>query len=421
MSTIKLSQLAETLIASEIVRLGAAIKEKIRNGEEIFNYTIGDFDSSIFPIPQGLQDEIISAYEQHYTTYPAAEGELALRKAVSGFINEFEGIDYNSNEILIAAGGRPLIYSAYRTVVDKGDKVIYPVPSWNNNHYVHFTEGEHVIIESTRENNFMPTASQIAPHIKGATLLALCSPLNPTGTTFSKEELEAICDLVLAENEQRLPGEKKLYLLYDQIYWTLVFGDTIHYNPVSLRPAMKAFTIFIDGISKAFAATGVRVGWAMAPAEVIAKMRSMNSHLGSWAPLAEQVAVSRYLLKTNEVKDFLRHFKAEILFRLQEIYKGIIALKEQGYLVDSIAPQAAIYLTVQINLVGKKLADGTTLQNQEEVTSFILDKAKLALVPFKAFGAGKGNSWYRISVGCCKKEDIERIIANLKQAMDMLS
>ncbi len=421
MSTIKLSQLAETLNASEIVRLGATIKEKIGNGEEIFNYTIGDFDSSIFPIPQGLQDEIIKAYEQHHTTYPAAEGELALRKAVSGFINEFEGIDYNSNEILIAAGGRPLIYSAFRTVVDKGDKVIYPVPSWNNNHYVHFTEGEHIIIESTRENNFMPTASQIAPHIKGATLLALCSPLNPTGTTFSKEELEAICDLVLEENEQRLPEEKKLYLLYDQIYWTLVFGDTEHYNPVSLRPAMKAYTIFIDGISKAFAATGVRVGWAMAPAELIVKMRSINSHIGSWAPMAEQVAVSCYLQKTNDIKDFLRHFKAEILLRLQEIYKGIIALKEQGYHVDSIAPQAAIYLTVQINLVGKKLADGTTLQNQEEVTSFILDKAKLALVPFKAFGAGKGNSWYRISVGCCKKEDIEKIITNLKQAMDMLS
>jgi aspartate aminotransferase len=81
----------------------------------------------------------------------------------------------------------------------------------------------------------MPTASQIAPHVKGATLLALCSPLNPTGTTFNKEELEAICDLVIAENEQRKDGEKKLYLMYDQIYWTLTFGDTNHYNPVSFE------------------------------------------------------------------------------------------------------------------------------------------------------------------------------------------
>jgi aspartate aminotransferase len=124
-----------------------------------------------------------------------------------------------------------LIYAIYRAIVDKGDKVIYPVPSWNNNHYVHFTGGEHIMIEAMRENNFMPTAEQIRPHVKGASLIAVCSPLNPTGTTFTKHELEAICDLVIEENQQRKEGEKKLYLMYDQIYWTLTFGDTVHYNP----------------------------------------------------------------------------------------------------------------------------------------------------------------------------------------------
>ncbi|HSN60372.1 MAG TPA: pyridoxal phosphate-dependent aminotransferase, partial [Ferruginibacter sp.] len=235
MGSHKLSHLAETLIGSEIVKLGGIIKEKISKGDHIYNYTIGDFDSSQFPIPEELEKEIIAAYQNGYTTYPAADGELDLRNAVSNFISKNEGIDYTPQEILIAAGGRPLIYSIYRAIVDKGDKVIYPVPSWNNNHYVHFTEGEHVMIEATRENNFMPTADQIRPHIKGAALIAVCSPLNPTGTTFTKTELEAICDLVIEENEQRKEGEKKLYLMYDQIYWTLTFGDTIHYNPVSLR------------------------------------------------------------------------------------------------------------------------------------------------------------------------------------------
>ncbi len=102
----------------------------------------------------------------------------------------------------------------------------------------------------------MPTAEQIRSHVKGASLLALCSPLNPTGTVFGKEELAEICDVVLEENATRGEGEKKLYLLYDQIYWTLTYGDTEHYNPVSLRPEMKKYTVFIDGISKAFAATG---------------------------------------------------------------------------------------------------------------------------------------------------------------------
>src|SRR6476619_5350968 len=103
----KLSQLAETLIGSEIVRLGADIKEKIKQGEKIYNFTIGDFDSAIFPIPQKLEEEIIEAYKSGFTNYPPAEGIMALRESVSSFIKNREGLDYSANEILIAAGGRP--------------------------------------------------------------------------------------------------------------------------------------------------------------------------------------------------------------------------------------------------------------------------------------------------------------------------
>jgi aspartate aminotransferase len=421
MSANKFSQLAQTLIGSEIVSLGAVIKEKIKQGNKIYNYTIGDFDSSVFPIPQELENEITAAYKNRDTTYPPADGIAELREAVSKFIGEREGLQYTTNEILIAAGGRPLIYAAFRAIVDKGDKVIYPVPSWNNNHYVHFTEGEHVLIESKLENNFMPTAAEIAPHIKGAALLALCSPLNPTGTTFTKKELAAICDLVIAENEQRAAGEKKLYLLYDQIYWTLTFGETEHYNPVSLNPKMKEYTIFIDGISKAFAATGVRVGWSMGPADLINKMKAINSHVGAWAPMAEQNAVAKYLLQKENIDNYFSTFKAAIEQRLRSIYNGIIDLKAQGFAVDAVAPQAAIYLTVQINLTGKKTAEGKILENQSDVTAYILNEAKIAIVPFYAFGASKNSNWYRLSVGTCKIEEIEEMLEMLKVALVKLN
>ena len=196
----KLSHLSETLIGSEIVKLGGEIREKMRQGEKIYNFTVGDFDPSIFPIPKELEDEIVTAYRNHFTNYPAAEGNLDLREAIASFMKEWEKLDYSLSEILVASGGRPLIYATYRAICDKGDKVIYAVPSWNNNHYTHFVEGEHVVIEATAENNFMPTADDIRPHIKEATLISLCSPQNPTGTTFSKKEMEAICDLVLEEN-----------------------------------------------------------------------------------------------------------------------------------------------------------------------------------------------------------------------------
>ena len=421
MGTGKLSRLAETLIGSEIVKLGADIKEKIKQGNKIYNYTIGDFDSSIFPIPQQLEEEIIAAYRHHDTTYPPGEGILELRDAVSKFIAAREGIDYNTSEILISNGGRPLIYAAFRAIVDKGDKVIYPVPSWNNNHYVHFNEGEHIVIESRLENNFMPTAAEIAPHIKGATLLALCSPLNPTGTTFSKTELEAICDLVIEENKQRSADEKKLYLMYDQIYWTLTYGDTQHYNPVSLRPEIKAHTIFVDGISKSFAATGVRVGWALGPTNVIAKMKAINSHVGSWAPMAEQNALAKYLVQTDNIDKYFAHFKSELAERLRSIYEGFQKLKATGFSVDAVAPQAAIYLTIQINLVGKKTAEGKLLEKQSDVTNYLLDEAKLAVVPFYAFGASVNSSWYRLSVGTCKKEEIGEMLGMLEAALKKLS
>jgi aspartate aminotransferase len=417
----KLSKLAETLIGSEIVKLGADIKEKIKQGDKIYNFTIGDFDSSIFPIPKELEDAIIAAYQTHHTTYPPAEGISELRESVASFIQRRQGLTFRSNEILIAAGGRPLIYTAYRAIVDKGDKVIYAVPSWNNNHYVHFTEGEHIVIESKVQNNFMPTAGDLEPHIKDAVLVALCSPLTPTGTTFTREELEKICDLIIAENKQRGPGQKKLYLLYDQIYWTLTYGSIHHVDPVSINPEMKGYTIFIDGISKAFASTGVRVGWALGPAYIMEKMKAINSHLGAWAPMAEQHAVARYLLQDDAISHYFRAFKAALEERLIRIYTGFRELKGAGYPVDAVSPQAAIYLTVQFNLVGMTVKGGKPLATQSDVTSYLLNEAKLAIVPFAAFGAPTGNSWYRLSVGTCKLDEIDEMLGKLKAALENLA
>lgn len=278
----KLSHLSETLIGSEIVKLGGEIKEKILQGERIYNFTVGDFDPSIFPIPKELEDAIVDAYRKHFTNYPAAEGNLDLREAVLSFTKDTEGLDYGISEVLVASGGRPLIYATFRAICDKGDKIIYAVPSWNNNHYTHFVGGEHIVVEAKADNNFMPSAEDIRPFIREATLIALCSPQNPTGTTFKKEVLEAICDLVLEENKRRSPNEKKLYVMYDQMYWHLTFGTIQHYNPVSLRPEMRNYTIFIDAVSKVFAATGIRVGWSFGPSVIINKMKAILTHLGAW-------------------------------------------------------------------------------------------------------------------------------------------
>jgi aspartate aminotransferase len=416
----KLSHLSQTLIGSEIVKLGGEIKERIRQGERIYNFTVGDFDPAIFPIPKALEDAIVEAYRQHFTNYPLADGNLDLREAVSSYLKTFQGLTYAPDEILVASGGRPLIYAFYRAVCDRGDKVIYAVPSWNNNHYTHFVEGEHVVVEATAATNFMPTAEDIRPHIQDAALLSLCSPQNPTGTTFSKEGLEAICNLVVEENKRRGPGGKSLYLLYDQMYWHLTYGAIRHYDPVSLNAEMRPYTVYVDAISKVFAATGVRVGWSTGPQHVLAKMKAILSHVGAWAPMAEQKAVARFLPQQGAIQAYLDHFKTELEYRLRRIYDGIIALKKKGLPVDAVTPEAAIYLTLQFNLVGKKAPDGELLLTQSDVTAYLLQHAKLAIVPFYAFGASKSSSWYRLSVGTCKREEVDEMLSQLGEALEQL-
>lgn len=417
----KVSKIAENIIGSEIIKLAAEVNEKVKQGEKIYNLTIGDFNPKEFPIPAELKQMIIEAYLADQTNYPAADGMLELRQAVSGLLKQRGGLDYKNDEILIAGGARPVIYSIFRAIVDIDDMVIFAVPSWNNNHYSYLTSAQQMVIEAKADNNFMPGAADIKPHISKASLIALCSPQNPTGTVFTKKGLEEICDLVLEENKKRGPAQKPVYLMYDQIYWALTMGEVKHYDPVSLRPEMKNYTVFVDGISKSLSATGVRVGWSMGPKFIIDKMKSILTHIGAWAPKAEQIATAQYLSKLDLYDSFLVTQKQKINERLTGFHKGFQTLKSEGFNVDSITPQAAIYLTVRFSLHGKKTSEGAVLSTTKDITKYLLDEAKLAIVPFYAFGASDNSDWYRLSVGTCSLKDVDGIIFNLKAALQKLS
>ncbi|MBK8551136.1 MAG: aminotransferase class I/II-fold pyridoxal phosphate-dependent enzyme [Ignavibacteria bacterium] len=413
--------MAENLIGSEIILLAWQINEKIARGQKIFNLTIGDFDPSIFPIPELLTEEIKKAYDDHQTNYPPAEGTMGLRKVVSEYIHKKGNLDYSPEEILVTSGARPIIFAAYNTLVDLDDIVIFPVPSWNNNHYCHLTRSRVITIETSPENNFMPTAKELKPHIKKATLISLCSPLNPTGTCFTESEIRNICDMVVDENIRRGENEKPLYVLFDQIYWQLTLGDTQHYNPVVINPAMRDYTIFVDGISKVFAATGVRVGWGYGPKRIINKMKSITSHMGAWAPKAEQVAVAKFLSNEKAVEEYLDYFKDELYQRVNAFYERFTELKNEGFNVDVIAPQASIFLTVKIDLIGLKKQDGSVIKTTKDITDFLIEDAQIALVPFASFGSSPDSTWYRVSVGTCTVKQIHEIMNNFREALSKLS
>lgn len=415
----KISKLATHLIGSEIIKIGNEVNDLKANGAEIANLTIGDLNSKIYPIPQQLKEGVQKAYQEDLTNYPPANGLLSLRKAVSKDLKNRWNLDYSADDILVAGGSRPLIYATFKTIVDENDKVIYPIPSWNNNHYSYLNSAQKIEVETTQANNFLPTAEELKPHLEDAVLLALCSPLNPTGTMFTKKQLSEICELVLEENAKRGENEKPLYLMYDQIYALLTF-DREHFDPVSLFPEMKKYTIYIDGISKCFAATGVRVGWSFGPSEIMNKMKALLGHIGAWAPKPEQEAVAKYLENTSDVDTFVNDFKGNLKNSLQELHSGIKNMKSRGFEVDSIEPMGAMYLTISLDYIGKIKPDGKQIEDSSDLVFYLINEAGVALVPFSAFGNSRNMPWFRASVGGLSLQEVKELFPRLEMALQNL-
>ncbi|HEX6739437.1 MAG TPA: aminotransferase class I/II-fold pyridoxal phosphate-dependent enzyme, partial [Vicinamibacteria bacterium] len=320
----RISAMAQKLVGSEILRIAGEIRTLVAAGRKVCDLTVGDFSPQHFPIPEKLRDDVREALERGETNYPPAAGLGALREAVQRLFVRELGLEYPVESVLITGGSRPVIYAIYRTLCDPGDRVVYPVPSWNNNHYVHMVGAVGVPVACRPEDRFLPTREALQAALPGARLLSLNSPLNPAGTALSADTLAAVCDAILEENRRReARGERPLYLLYDQVYWMLCFGGTVHVTPPELRPEMARYTVFVDGISKGFAATGLRVGWAVGPTDIISRMSAILGHVGAWAPRAEQVAAAALLDDPGAIREFHATFLRRLQSRLDRLHRGV--------------------------------------------------------------------------------------------------
>ncbi len=417
----RLSMMAQALVGSEILRIAAEIRTMIGDGTPVCNLTVGDFSPAEFRIPRFLEANIREAVSRGETNYPPSDGMPVLKNAILAFYERRLGLQYAPESVVVTGGSRPGIYAAFAAVADPGDVVLYPVPSWNNNHYCHLTGAAGRPVLCTREDAFLPTRELLRDAVRDARLISLNSPLNPTGTAFSRDALEGICDLILEENHRRRAGERPLFLVYDQVYWMLTFGGTEHVHPVAIRPEMAQYTIFVDGISKAFAATGVRVGWSLGPPDIIRKMAAFLAHVGAWAPRAEQVATARLLSAADEIDAFQERMKQGIQSRLDALYTGLCGLREEGFPVDAIAPMGAMYLSARFALNGMRSPDGALLQNNELIREYLLRSAGLAVVPFLAFGSTEENGWFRLSVGAVSPTEIAAMFPRLRSSLQALS
>lgn len=399
-----LSYLSNRLVESDVIRMSSSINKLIKEGRQIYNLTIGDYDSNIHQIPHELKQIIIKNYNDNNTNYPPAIGESKLINELVKFYQKRLNItSYSDKNFLITCGGRPAIYAIFNTLLNNTDSVIYPLPSWNNNNYSDIINCNHIKIPTTPENNFMLVADDIKNIVESdntVKLLCLCSPQNPTGTVYTDGQLKELCDLILNVNKKReIDGIPPIYIMFDQIYWLMTF-NTKHITPNMVSPEVNRYVIYVDGISKYFAATGVRVGWCVGDESIISKAKNLIGHIGAWSPKPEQLAVSEFLKMDSYIDSYVSNLNNEIHYKLNSIYNGIKEINKFNSNIDVIEPMGGLYLSVKIDIPNMSIDD---------IFNMLLDKG-IGILPFYAFGYDKENKWFRLSVGTLKNDDIVKIL-----------
>jgi aspartate aminotransferase len=413
-----LSDSVRGLHESGILRITRQVRGMLARGETVVNLTVGDFDPRYFPIPAKLAQGIQDAVGRGETNYPTPEGMLALRQAVSDYVFRTAGVRYPVEAIVVCSGGRPVLYGAYRAVVNPGDKVVFSVPSWQNDAYSMLTGAESVVIEAGAETGFQPTLEQFAPHLGDAAMICICSPGNPTGTVMPEDQLEGILRAVVDENTAReASGRRPIFILHDQMYGALVSKGQKHTFPAALVPECVRWLISADGVSKAYAGTGLRLGWMLVAPAVGARIRDLLSHAGAWAPRAEQSAVAAFLNDPEAIAEFREEMDAKIAERLIAMREGFEELRKAGYPVDSINPQGAIYFSAQFRLHGARV-DGRTLATDEDIRTALLELAGAAVVPFQAFGVRGETGWFRLSAGAVSIDEVHELFPRMKAMLD---
>lgn len=400
----------EAMKGSQILDIVAEVRSLESKGIQICNLTIGDFHPSQFSIPEGFIEQVVASYTRKETNYPPSSGVQELREAIaSHYRNEF-GLECDASWVCIGSGARPPIYAAWKMFVGENEQSVSFLPAWNIGYYAQLNQSNHKFLATTKESNFHPTVAQVEEILPTTQLLIINTPLNPTGTMIAEDVLRGICEAIVRENKKR--KTRPVMLMFDHVYWMLAHGEHRHHVPSALVPEVAPFVIYIDALSKNFTATGLRVGWAVLHPSLQPKMATLLAHMGAWASRPEQSATAWLLSNPEHYSSYRAQLCAGVQERLDTLYNAITTLREKGYPISAIPPQGAIYLSVCIDLVGKGFA------NNEEIRSWILREARVAIVPFQAFDMKENTGWFRLSVGTSSVEQLQDAMHRIELALE---
>ena len=408
----RLSEMANGMERSRILSIAASVRAMIAQGKDVAPFTVGDFSPEQFEVPTELMTGIIEAISENETNYPPAAGLPELRESLASWMNHAYGLDVGSDGIIVGSGARPVLYASFRLFLEPGDGLAHGVPAWNNHYYVHLNDSIDIPIPGTPESRFLPTASAIKDRIQEMRVLILNSPLNPTGTCFSRDELKDICDVIVEENQQRkMSGKKPLILVYDQVYSTMTAENIEHVHPVQVCPEIFDYTITLDAISKSLTGTGLRLGWMALPPALAPPVVALIGHMGAWPARPIQKAAAQLYSKPDVLEQYFLQLDEKISNRMTVLQNRLGQLSHYG--VSYVQPEGGIYLTTRFDLFS-----ALGVKTNEEIRQWLLESAGVAIVPFQAFGLEEDTGWFRISVGAVSVEDISAAMDRLEAALE---
>ena len=382
---------------SPTLAIDAKFKEMKANGEDVVGFGCGEPD---FDTPQYIKDAAIKAIADGFTKYTPASGTLDLKKAVAEKFKKDNGLEYEAKNVVISNGAKHSLVNAFSAILNPGDEVIIPAPFWvSYPEMVKMADGTPVILNTTEENGFKFSAKDLEEAINPKTkALVLNSPSNPTGMVYTEEELRAIADVCV---------KHKIFVIADEIYEKLIY-DGKHISIASFNDEIKDLTITINGVSKSYAMTGWRIGFAVANDKIAKIMANVQSHAASNPNSIAQAATLAALTGPQDEVEEMR-----LVFKERRDYMANRINSIEG--VSCTMPQGAFYIMMNIEkLIGKTIA-GTVITGSDSFAEAFLTNAKVALVPGSGFGADKYLRWSYATSMENIKEGLDRLEKFLQQ------
>lgn len=375
-----------------------AIKMK-REGKKVISFAAGEPD---FDTPKNIKEEAISAIKQGFTHYTVNSGIIELKEAVMGKLKKDNKVEYKPAEIIISNGAKQCLFNAILTVCNPEDEVLLPTPCWvSYTEQIKFAQAVPIFINTYQEDAFKLSAAQVEEKISSKTkLLILNSPNNPTGAVYEVEELKKIAQLLVKYD---------IYCICDEIYEKLIYDEAEHFTIASLSNEVKAKTIIINGVSKSYAMTGWRIGYAAGPEDIISGMGKIQEHSTSNPnSIAQKASVEALNGRQETIEEMRREFDERRKYMVEKLnqIKGVSCLK----------PSGAFYAFPNVSKILEKGVkyNGKRIINSFDLADFILNKVEVALIPGSAFEA---EGYLRLSYATSMedvKEGLDRIENILK-------